>query len=218
MAMHCAYHPDKEPVGACVECGKLICVECKALLGGRLYCTPCADKKFVHKQADPAPAPANPAQAAPVYYSAPAAPPPAAPPAQAAAYAPAQAAAPAQMAAPATVVAPKAPVSDLPAGLRGWNWGAFMFTWIWGIVNKVWISFLVFIPMLNIVWVFVLGAKGNEWAWKARSWDSLDHFQRHQKAWKPWAIAVFILGILSMVAYGILIIVLIATGNQVNFG
>lgn len=45
--MQCAYHPDREPIGACVACGKLICMECKAMLGGKIYCTPCADKLFV---------------------------------------------------------------------------------------------------------------------------------------------------------------------------
>jgi hypothetical protein len=52
--MQCAYHPDREPVGACVACGRLICVECKALLGGKIYCSPCADKIFVHEKTEPA--------------------------------------------------------------------------------------------------------------------------------------------------------------------
>ena len=40
---NCAYHPDREPVGGCSNCGKLICSECKVLLGGKVYCNPCAD-------------------------------------------------------------------------------------------------------------------------------------------------------------------------------
>ncbi len=51
--MKCAYHPTREPIGACVECGRFICVECKALLGGKLYCTPCADKLFVNQGREP---------------------------------------------------------------------------------------------------------------------------------------------------------------------
>ena len=47
--MRCAYHPDREPEGACVECGRFVCADCKAFLGGKMYCTPCADKKFVNK-------------------------------------------------------------------------------------------------------------------------------------------------------------------------
>jgi hypothetical protein len=41
--VNCYYHPDKEPVGSCVNCGRLICAECKVLLGGKIYCNPCAD-------------------------------------------------------------------------------------------------------------------------------------------------------------------------------
>jgi hypothetical protein len=51
--MRCSYHADREPVGVCVECGRFICMECKALLGGKMYCTPCADKKFVLKGTEP---------------------------------------------------------------------------------------------------------------------------------------------------------------------
>ncbi len=50
--MQCGYHPDREPVGACVSCGRLICMECKALLGGKMYCTPCADKIFVQNKGE----------------------------------------------------------------------------------------------------------------------------------------------------------------------
>jgi hypothetical protein len=38
----------------------------------------------------------------------------------------------------------------------------------------------------------VLGAKGNEWAWKSRRWRSIDHFKRHQRG---WAIAGLFVGI-----------------------
>jgi uncharacterized integral membrane protein len=44
--MNCAYHSDREPVGACVACGKLICVECKTEIGGKIYCNPCVEKMF----------------------------------------------------------------------------------------------------------------------------------------------------------------------------
>ena len=43
---NCAYHPDREAVGSCVGCGNLICAECKTVLGGKIYCNPCADKQF----------------------------------------------------------------------------------------------------------------------------------------------------------------------------
>ncbi len=53
---------------------------------------------------------------------------------------------------------------EVPAEIKKWNWGAFFLSWIWGIGNQVWISLLGLIPIVNIVMIFVLGAKGNEWA------------------------------------------------------
>ena len=42
--MKCAYHPTIDAVGACVNCGRLICAECKVELGGKIYCNPCTEK------------------------------------------------------------------------------------------------------------------------------------------------------------------------------
>lgn len=49
MAMKCAYHPDRDAAGACVNCGKLVCDECKAVLGGKIYCASCTDKMALGK-------------------------------------------------------------------------------------------------------------------------------------------------------------------------
>ncbi|VFS51713.1 hypothetical protein [Budvicia aquatica] len=56
----------------------------------------------------------------------------------------------------------KGALAEIPAEIRGWNWGAFFLHWIWGIGNNTFIAFLVFIPFVNLVMPFVLGAKGNE--------------------------------------------------------
>jgi hypothetical protein len=87
--------------------------------------------------------------------------------------------------------------SVVPAEIKGWNWGAAGLTWIWGVYHGVWISLLVFIPLVNIVMWFVLGIKGSEWAWKSQKWESVDAFKIAQKKWKPWGIVFFILGILA---------------------
>lgn len=42
----CSYHPGKEAVGACVNCGKMVCLACRTELQGRVYCQPCANKLF----------------------------------------------------------------------------------------------------------------------------------------------------------------------------
>src|SRR5690348_2738425 len=58
----------------------------------------------------------------------------------------------------------------VPPEIRGWNWGAFLLNWIWGAANGVYIAFLMFVPLVNVVMIFVLGAKGNEWAWRKERW------------------------------------------------
>ena len=42
--MNCYYHPDHEVVSSCVNCGRLICSECKVELDGKMYCNPCTEK------------------------------------------------------------------------------------------------------------------------------------------------------------------------------
>jgi Pentapeptide repeats (8 copies) len=92
--------------------------------------------------------------------------------------------------------------SQIPVGIKGWNWGAFLLPWFWFIPNQVWIGLflwpLSFLPGWKFLTVFLFavtfGCKGNEWAWKARPWNSVDDFRRHQRY---WAIAGFVaLGIL----------------------
>ncbi len=89
--------------------------------------------------------------------------------------------------------------SIIPNKINGWNWGAAGLHWIWGISHGVWISLLSMIPLVNIVMFFILGIKGNEWAWRAQKWESEDKFIAVQKKWKPWGITLFILWILLLI-------------------
>lgn len=73
--------------------------------------------------------------------------------------------------------------SVLPPELKGWNWGAFFLNWIWGIGNSTYIALLMFVPLVNIVMLFVLGAKGNKWAWQNRTWRDIEHFKQTQRKW-----------------------------------
>ena len=86
----------------------------------------------------------------------------------------------------------------LPIELSGWNWGAFFLSWIWGIGNNTWIALLTFIPVLNFIMIFVLGAKGNEWAWQNKRWNSFEHFIKVQKLWAIWGLVLFLVSILFM--------------------
>ncbi len=100
---------------------------------------------------------------------------------------------------------------ELEKELKRFNWGAFFLNWIWGIGNKSYLPFLVFIPfgiipilgpIINICLVIWFGMKGNEWAWQNKNWDSLEHFRRVQRSWAKWALIVqgifMVLGIISV--------------------
>ncbi len=90
--------------------------------------------------------------------------------------------------------------SEIPPEIKQWNWGALGLGWIWGIYHRVWISLLVFIPIVGFIFMFVLAYKGNEWAWKKEKYLSVEDFLARQKKWKPWGIAFFILILLSQLS------------------
>ena len=47
---------------------------------------------------------------------------------------------------------------------------------------------------------FVLGAKGSEWAWQNKRWDSVEHFQRVQKKWALWGLGLYLLAAVAISA------------------
>lgn len=81
--------------------------------------------------------------------------------------------------------------SVVPPEIKGWNWGAFLLNWIWGIGNSTYIALLMFVPFVNIVMFFMLGAKGNEWAWQNRTWRDVEHFKQTQKKWRNAGLILF---------------------------
>jgi hypothetical protein len=78
----------------------------------------------------------------------------------------------------------------IPPEVRGLNWGAFLLNWIWGIGNNVLIALLCLVPCVGFVMPFVLLFKGNEWAWRSKRWDSVEHFKRVQRIWAIVGVAV----------------------------
>lgn len=85
--------------------------------------------------------------------------------------------------------------AEIPPELDRWNWGAFFLNWIWGIGNSVFIALLALIPLVNIVMMFVLGARGSRWAWKNRAWRDAEHFRRTQRGWAIAGVIVWVLAI-----------------------
>lgn len=73
--------------------------------------------------------------------------------------------------------------AEVPPEIKRWNWGAFCLSWIWGLFNRTYIALLSLLPYVGLVMLFVLGAKGSEWAWRNRRWRSVEHFKKAQQAW-----------------------------------
>jgi len=155
-------------------------MECKAMLGGKIYCTPCADKLFSKENTgqssrEPVATAAIDSQAKP------------------------ETKAPSKTSSAQSTdnTSGQGSAAIVPDEIKGWSWGAFFLNWIWGIGNRVWIAFIVLV--LGIIWAIVLGIKGNEWAWRNKKWDSIEHFKKTQRAWKRWGIALFIIAIIISV-------------------
>ncbi len=100
----------------------------------------------------------------------------------------------------------------LPQSARGWNTAAFLIGPIWGPANGVWLGILGLlffavpgsVPTLGEVSIKVLlylgfgaflGFRGNELAWRAKRWPSLEHFRRVQQQWMLVALVVNIIAL-----------------------
>ena len=153
--MQCAYHPGRDVVGACVNCGKLVCAECEVPIGGKVHCKGCVDSLLSAKESNLPPANTS----------------------------------------------GQGKTGSVPPEIAGWNWGAFLLGWIWGVGHDVWISLVCLMPGINIVFAFVLGAKGNQWAWQNRKWDSVEHFKKRQRTWAWVGLALAILWVLLVLLF-----------------
>lgn len=90
---------------------------------------------------------------------------------------------------------------ETPQEIKGWNWGAFMYNITWGIGNKTYLPLLCLIPVFNLVWVFVCGFKGNEWAWQKGDYKDTESFLKVQKTWNRAGLFSFILLIALVIFY-----------------
>jgi hypothetical protein len=90
--------------------------------------------------------------------------------------------------------------NQIPPEIGGWNWGAFLLNWIWGVCNATPIALLTFVPLAGFAMPFVLGVKGNEWAWRNKRWDSVAQFKRVQRHWAIAGFIVWVAGLALVVA------------------
>lgn len=91
----------------------------------------------------------------------------------------------------------------VPAELAGWNWGAFLLTLIWGLSHNLPRALMMLVPVANVVLPFKFGARGNEWAWRARYWESIEQFKSTQR---KWAIAGSLMWVISILLAAYLVV------------
>ncbi|MBD2461029.1 serine/threonine protein kinase [Oscillatoria sp. FACHB-1407] len=108
---------------------------------------------------------------------------------------------------PSGSISPSDTRQNLPDEVPGWNWGAFLLPGLWCINNQVWIGLLSWSGFVTgmLGWLaggFVLGVKGNEWAWKSRRWRSLEDFKRNQRHWAIGGIVTWgsLVGLITAIA------------------
>src|SRR5262245_6740544 len=90
--------------------------------------------------------------------------------------------------------------ATVPGEIDRWNWGAFLLNWIWGIGNNTFIALLMFVPVVNVVMIFILGAKGSSWAWRNKRWEGVAQFRAVQRRWAWWGVAAWVGAALACVA------------------
>ncbi|GBU11149.1 hypothetical protein AwErysi_07650 [Erysipelotrichaceae bacterium] len=98
--------------------------------------------------------------------------------------------------------------------IKGWNWGAFISPVMWGIGNKSYLPLLVLVPFLNIVWIFVCGAKANEWAWKSNNYTDVKTFKAVQATWNRAGLVMFILSMILLILGMVVVIAAAMSANE----
>ena len=92
--------------------------------------------------------------------------------------------------------------------LDKWNWGAFLWTWIWAFGHRrwgqglLWLVVSFFIPLVANVY---LGVKGNRFAWETGNYSSREELRASQRRW-VWAWMIFI----GVIAAIVLVLVVVA--------
>ncbi|MDO5755709.1 MAG: ribonuclease G [Tissierellia bacterium] len=78
------------------------------------------------------------------------------------------------------------------------NFGAFMLPIPWGIAHRCYLPLLTLIPVFNLIWIFVCGFRGNDWAMKNNHYRDELEFSRVQMPWHRLGVVLFTLTLLSI--------------------
>ena len=95
--------------------------------------------------------------------------------------------------------------------LNKWNWGAFVFGWVWGIGNKCYISLLqlIPIPLIGLIMSIIMGVNGTRWAFDNSDDRDLRSVLATQRTWNR-------AGLVLVIIYAVMILItLLAWGGLV---
>lgn len=76
-----------------------------------------------------------------------------------------------------------------------WNWGAFVNPISFGVGNRAYLCLLTLIPVFNIVWIFIVGAKAESWALdnSENKYRDEEEFRKVMDTWKRGGFVQFII-------------------------
>jgi len=86
----------------------------------------------------------------------------------------------------------------IPSPIKGWSWGAFVFSWVWSLsaCPKFWFLFLVldilFIFPLTLIPRIWLGFYGHRLAWMYNMSQNTNRFKREMAIWDMWGMIWYI--------------------------
>jgi TPR repeat protein len=89
--------------------------------------------------------------------------------------------------------------------ISGWNWGPFIFTFLWAIFHDFWIlAILSIIPGIGFIIGIILGIKGNEWAWQKDKHKNYHIFIEQRDRWNK--IGLMFVVIVCLIFFGSLLL------------
>ncbi|MCT0016603.1 ribonuclease G [Lactococcus lactis subsp. lactis] len=100
-----------------------------------------------------------------------------------------------------------------------WNWGAFIDPFGFGIGNRAYLCLFVLIPIFNIIWIFVSGAKAESWALNnsTNTYRDEEEFRNVMDSWKRAGFVNFLIFVVIFVLYILLAVFgIIALGLNGN--
>lgn len=100
----------------------------------------------------------------------------------------------------------------------GWNWGAFCFSWIWGLGNSCYIPLLIWLSLfyrpLILFMMIICGMFGNVWAWKngKSKYRDAEEFNRVQDSWNRAGKTVAVLSLIVVALMLIFVLFALCVG------